>query len=277
MIVTDHLTKDYHSLRAVDGLTLRIAPGEIFGLLGPNGAGKTTAVRMLNTLTRPSSGRAWINGMDIARGNIQVKRIIGVCPQEVNLDRDLTGRQNLRIHGLLHGMKDIAARTEELLAWAGLSDRGNNMVGRYSGGMQRRLSIARSIMHCPKVLFLDEPTVGLDPQTRRGIWDLIRDMNRNGTTILLTTHYIEEAELLCHRVGILSHGKLIILGTPEELKEGRDRVVAEAQVEDVTRYELFESKEQAHRFASGQKGQVLIRDISLEDVFIKLTGEKIDL
>lgn len=276
MIKTKELTKHFGQTKAVDTLNLHIKEGEIFGLLGPNGAGKTTTVRMLNTLTLPTSGTAEIDGLDVVREANKVKRLIGVSPQEINLDRELTARENLRIHGLLHRMEGIEERIEEMLSWTGLLPRADNLLKTFSGGMQRRLLVARSIMHRPRVLFLDEPTVGLDPQVRRQIWDLIRDLNRKGVTILLTTHYIEEAELLCQRVGILSHGKLIALGTPSGLTAEIGRFVVESLDEGVTNYRLFENRQEACQFAQTRGDDVLIRESSLEDVFIKLTGERIE-
>ncbi len=276
MIKLVNLARDFGCLKAVDNISLHIAKGEIFGLLGPNGAGKTTTVRMLTTLIRPTRGQAQVAGFDVVKQPFKVKRLIGVSPQEINLDRDLTGRQNLHIHGLFHRMDRITERVTDLLGWAGLTERANDAVRAYSGGMQRRLLIARSIMHQPQVLFLDEPTVGLDPQIRRAIWDLIRDLNRKGITILLTTHYIEEAEKLCHRVGILSHGKLIALGTPEELKARIGDFVVESLDNGVTNYYLFETRQEAYDFARAKTCNVRIRESNLEDVFIKLTGERME-
>lgn len=276
MIKTEGLTKEFGKIRAVDTLNLHIKEGEIFGLLGPNGAGKTTTVRMLNTLTRPTAGRAEIDGLDVVTSARKVKRLIGVSPQEINLDRELTARENLRIHGLLHRMEGIEERIEELLSWTGLLPRADNLLKTFSGGMQRRLLVARSIMHRPKVLFLDEPTVGLDPQVRRQMWDLIRSLQQEGVTILLTTHYIEEAELLCQRVGILSHGKPVALGTPQELKAETGCFVVESLDGGVTNYRLFESRQDACEFAQTRGDDVLIRESNLEDVFIKLTGERIE-
>jgi len=276
MVKTKELTKHFGQIRAVDSLNLHIKRGEIFGLLGPNGAGKTTTVRILTTLTLPTSGMAEIDGLDVVREANKVKQLIGVCPQELNLDRELTAYENLKIHGLLYRMQAIEERITELLAWCGLADKAHNLLNTLSGGMQRRLLVTRAIMHRPKVLFLDEPTVGLDPQIRRQMWDLIRDLKRQGITILLTTHYIEEAELLCHRVGILNHGRLIALGTPEELKAKVGHFVVESLDNGVTNYRLFDTREEAYNFAGQRVDNVLIRESNLEDVFIKLTGERIE-
>ncbi len=276
MIKIKELTKHFGQIKAVDTLNLHIKQGEVFGLLGPNGAGKTTTVQMLNTLTIPTSGTAEICELDVVKESTKVKWLIGVSPQEMNLDQELTAYENLRLHGLLYKMKEIGQRIDELLSWSDLADRAHSLLKTFSGGMRRRLLVARSIMHRPKVLFLDEPTVGLDPQVRRQIWDLIRDLKRQGVTILLTTHYIEEAELLCHRVGILSHGKLIALGTPEELKARIGHFVVESIDDGVTNYRLFDSREDAYKFAQQRTDDVLIRESNLEDVFIKLTGKRIE-
>jgi ABC-2 type transport system ATP-binding protein len=276
MIKIKELTKHFGQIKAIEGLNLHINQGEVFGLLGPNGAGKTTTVQMLNTLTLPTSGTAEICGLDVVREANKVKRLIGVCPQEINLDKELTACENLRIHGLLHRMEGIQQRINELLGWCGLSERATHLLKTFSGGMRRRLLVARSIMHRPKVLFLDEPTVGLDPQVRRQIWDLIRDLKRQGVTILLTTHYIEEAEMLCQRVGILNHGKLIALGTSSELKAKVGHFVVESLDDGVTNYRLFDRREEAYNFAEKRGDDVLIRESNLEDVFINLTGERIE-
>lgn len=271
------LTKKYHETVALQDLHLEIGAGEIFGLLGPNGAGKTTTVRLLTTLARPTSGEASINGYSVVRHPEAVKRQIGVVPQHTNLDQDLTARENLELHGRLHRMPrgERSVRIRELLAFVDLEDRADEPVGRFSAGMKRRLMIARALMHRPRVLFLDEPTVGLDPQVRRRIWDLIREMNRNGTTILLTTHYIEEAEMLCHRVGILDRGRLIALGTPRELKRRVGEYVVENIAGGETQYRLFAGREEAIRYAAGLSGTVTIRETNLEDVFVELTGRKV--
>lgn len=276
MIKIKDLTKKFGAIKAVDGLNISIKKGEIFGLLGPNGAGKTTTVRMLNTLTRPTSGYVEIAGFNVLKSSLEVKKLIGVAPQEMNLDRDLTGRQNLHIHGLLHKVSSTRREEVDLLKWAGVADRADTIISKYSGGMQRRLIIARSIMHNPHILFLDEPTVGLDPQIRRTIWDMVRDLNENSEmTVLLTTHYIEEAEKLCNRVGILSKGKLIACSTPSELKSRIGKFVVETQDNGSTDYQLFETRDEANRFAETMTNMVNIRESNLEDVFIHLTGKKI--
>jgi len=275
LIRIEGLTKYFDEHKAVDALSLAIGRGEVFGLLGPNGAGKSTTVRMLNTLSLPSEGEATINGFDIVKDAYKIKKIIGVACQELNLDKELTGRENLRIHGLMHRMKDMDRQIEVLLEWTELSDRADDLVQKYSGGMQRRLLIARAILHNPELIFLDEPTVGLDPQVRRQIWDLIRELRHKHVTVVLTTHYIEEAELLCDRIGILDHGRLIALGSPEDLKQQVGRFVVEVRNNGMTHYQLFGSREDACRHAEGLSRDILIRESNLEDVFVHLTGKRI--
>ncbi len=277
MIELHQLTKHYGNIVAVDGLDLEIKKGEIFALLGPNGAGKTTTIRMLTMLTRPTGGRALINGYDVMRDLDRVKKEIGVVPQHMNLDQELTARENLELHGRLHRLPapERRRRIEELLNYVELQDRAGELVSRFSGGMKRRLMIARALMHSPQILFLDEPTVGLDPQTRRKIWDLIRRMNSEGLTVLLTTHYIEEAEVLCHRVGIMDKGRLIALGTPGQLKQRVGEVVVETFKGTDTGYKLFPDRDKALAFAGQLEGDVLIRESNLEDVFVELTGHKV--
>ncbi len=210
MIETINLSKNFGSLAAVKSVNFTVNRGEAFGLLGPNGAGKTTTIRMLTTLLSPTSGTATVSGHDVAGDPLSVKKAIGVVPQMLNLDIDLTAAENLEYHGRLHRMKpaDRTARTGELLHFVGLWDRRDTHVEHLSGGMRRRLLIARGLMHRPAVVFMDEPTVGLDPQARRMIWGLIETLKRSGITILLTTHYIEEADALCDRVGIMRAGEI---------------------------------------------------------------------
>jgi ABC-2 type transport system ATP-binding protein len=205
---------------ALDGLSLEVAPGEIFCLLGPNGAGKSTTVGVLTTRVRPTSGQAWIGEHEVWNDQVAVKLLIGVVPQRPNLDFSLTAREILTYHGAYFGIsaKERNARADSLLEKFKLTDRGNQMVRGFSGGMMQRLSIARAMMHDPQVLFLDEPSAGLDPQTRILLWEIIREYNQAGKTILLTTHNMEEADALCQRLAIIDHGKMIALGTPQELK-----------------------------------------------------------
>jgi ABC-2 type transport system ATP-binding protein len=225
VIETDGLTKVFGGrggeVRAVDQLDLRVTRGEVFGLLGPNGAGKTTTVGMLTTRVIPTGGRAVVGGIDVVRQPAVAKRVIGVVPQTNTLDRSLTVAENLYFHGRYFGMsaKQAHARTGDLLEQFRLADRGKAEVAALSGGMAQRLMVARAIMHHPDVLFLDEPSAGLDPQSRLALWDVIRELHANGQTVVLTTHYMEEAEELCERVAIVDHGKLLALDTPSGLKK----------------------------------------------------------
>ncbi|OPX18838.1 MAG: ABC transporter [Desulfobacca sp. 4484_104] len=275
MIVTEALGKNYQGIIALEGLDLHIRPGEIFGLLGPNGAGKTTTIKILTTLARPTRGRAWINDFDVVRQPLQVKRLIGVCPQEINLDKELSAYENLRIYGQLYRVPDLRTRIRELLELGDQSQRAASLVREFSGGMQRRLLILRALMSRPRVLFLDEPTVGLDPQVRRQLWDLIRHLQAQGITILITTHYIEEAEMLCDRVGILSRGHLIALDTPNALTARVGGYVVESLNGVRRQYILVRDKAAAYAQAQNEPSGVIIRQANLEDVFIKLTGERL--
>ena len=205
---------------ALDGLTLEVQPGEIFGLLGPNGAGKSTTVGVLTTRVKPTAGTAWVGGLNVWERRVDVKRLIGVVPQRPNLDFALTAREVLTFHGAYFGLSagERNARADTLLDRFKLTDRANQLLHGFSGGMMQRLSIARAMMHDPAVLFLDEPSAGLDPQTRLLLSEMIREYNAAGKTILLTTHNMEEADGLCHRLAIVDHGKVIASGTPLELK-----------------------------------------------------------
>jgi len=221
VITTRHLTKKFGKLTAVDDLGLDIPEGEVFGLLGPNGAGKTTTINLLITLLKPTSGTATVNGIDVVKRPAEVRKNIGVVFQEPSVDDLLSGKENLEMHAMLYGMPGELRRrrVEEVLELVELTDRKDDWVKTYSGGMRRRLELARGLMHHPKVLFLDEPTLGLDPQTREHIWKYIaRLAKEERTTIVMTTHYMEEADLLCSRIGIMDHGKIVALGTPKKLK-----------------------------------------------------------
>lgn len=222
MIETKKLTKKFGDLTAVDSIDLKVKKGEVFGLLGPNGAGKTTTISMLSTILRPTRGEATINGHDLKKNRNEVRQSIGIVFQDTTLDEELTGYENMEFHARLYGMpkQEIEKRTMELLELVELTDKRNNPVKNYSGGMKRRLEIARGLLHLPRVLFLDEPTLGLDPQTRRYLWEYIQEMNKKEeVTILLTTHYMEEADVLCDRIAIIDHGKIVALDTPKALKK----------------------------------------------------------
>ena len=222
MIETHDLVKRYNKHNAVDKVSLAIEEGEIFGLLGPNGAGKTTTMMMLTTLREPTSGSAEVNGFDIVKEPAKVRKSIGIVFQDPSSDEILTGYENLKLHGMLYDMPDDLReqRIKEVLALVDLSERKNDLVKKYSGGMRRRLELARGLMHHPKILFLDEPTLGLDPQTREHIWVYIERLAKEEKiTIVITTHYMEEADKLCDRVAIIDSGKIVALGRPKNLKE----------------------------------------------------------
>jgi ABC-2 type transport system ATP-binding protein len=214
------LQRSFGEFRAVDGIDLAVAPGEVYGFLGPNGAGKTTTVRMLVTLLRPTGGRALVAGHDVAREPGEVRKRIGVALQEAALDLLMTGRELMELQATLHGIprKAVAARAAELIDRVGLSQAAERRVGTYSGGMRRRLDLAMALIHAPEVLFLDEPTTGLDPTSRATLWDEVRRLRDEGTTVFLTTQYLEEADQLADRVGIIDHGRIVAEGTPRALK-----------------------------------------------------------
>jgi ABC-2 type transport system ATP-binding protein len=239
-ILMENLVKKFEDTTAVDELNLQIKKGELFGLLGPNGAGKTTTINILCGLLKPTSGLASVGGFNVQKETAKVKELIGVCPQDTPLYGYLTGRENAELFGKLHAMPKgkLKQNLDVLLDKMGLTEDAKRRAGKYSGGMKRRLSLVMALVHDPKIVFLDEPTVGMDPQSRRAVWDFIGDLKKHGKTIILTTHYMEEAETLCDRIGIIDHGKLIAMGTPGELM--------------------------------GKYGAK-----NLEDVFIQLTGRKI--
>jgi ABC-2 type transport system ATP-binding protein len=222
IIETSQLTKVFNGLTAVDKLDVTVESGEIFGLLGPNGAGKTTTINMLCTILKPTAGSAKVNGFDIAKEPNQVRKSIGIVFQDPSIDDRLTGKENLYMHANLYGVPPVEQkeRINRVLKLVELEDRANDLMRTYSGGMRRRLELGRGLLHYPKVLFLDEPTVGLDPQTRDHIWTYIRELKKtHDITIVLTTHYMDEADKLCDRIGIVDHGKLIALDSPPKLKD----------------------------------------------------------
>jgi ABC-2 type transport system ATP-binding protein len=220
-VVTRGLTKRYGDFTAVDGIDLQVETGEVFGLLGPNGAGKSTTIKMLVTLLPATGGTASVGGFDIRRQSDQVRRLLGYVPQALSADGNLTGRQNLEVFAKLYDVpaRERRGRIDEALAFMGLSDAAHKMVNTYSGGMVRRLEIAQTLIHRPRLLFLDEPTIGLDPVARRAVWGHLSDLRtRYGTTLFVTTHYMEEADELCTRVAIMNRGKIVALDTPDALK-----------------------------------------------------------
>ena len=300
VIVTKRLTKKFDRLTAVDALGLRIEEGEIFGLLGPNGAGKTTTLSMLSTLVKPSSGTALVNGYDIVKEPSNVRKSIGFVFQDPSSDDTLTGRENLYLHALMYGVKgsEINGKIDEVLKLVDLQDRQREFVKNYSGGMRRRLELARGLLHQPKVLFLDEPTLGLDPQTREHLWTYIKRLSKEkDVTIIITTHYMEEAERLCDRVAIIDLGKVVVLGTPNALKKkvGGDIItlkiaapnlqairklgyVRKAMVKDDL-LQLTLDNASAHLQeilrAVGKVENVELRSPTLNDVFLHYTGKEI--
>ena len=303
-IVARALTKSYGALTALDSFDLEVEQGAIFGLLGPNGAGKTTLIRIMTTLMRQSSGDVCIEGLDTLRSGCEIRSMIGVVSQENSLDRYLTARENLELHARLHGMEKrlYKRRIDDLLELMGLAGRQKDFPDNFSGGMQRRLVIARALVHQPRVLFLDEPTTGLDPQSRRAVWEYVRSL-AGSMTIFLTTHYLEEAEQLCDRIAIMDHGRLIALGSTQELKErlsgttvyeiefagqGADHYAALLGampcVLDVRQREhkitlTLECWECLSEIVTALNGapvrRISLQERTLEDVFISLTGDKV--
>jgi ABC-2 type transport system ATP-binding protein len=221
ILEVQNLVKKFGDLTAVDGVSFDIQTGEVFSLLGPNGAGKTTTISMLSCLLEPTSGDATIDGHSVTREPMEVKRIIGVVPQEIALYEELSARENLTFWGQMYGLggTNLKTRVTEVLEQIGLTDRAKDKIKTYSGGMKRRVNIGVGLLHRPQLLFMDEPTVGIDPQSRRSILDSVKDLNKAGMTVLYTTHYMEEAEELSHRVGIVDHGKMIAIGTQKELTQ----------------------------------------------------------
>ena len=271
------LVKRFGNKVAVDGVDLDVYNGEIFAFLGPNGAGKTTTVRVLSTLTDFDEGLVKVDGYDIREHPNQAKRRMGVIQQHISLDKDLTVWENMMQHTMYHKIpkSERHNRIDELVRYVGLEEYTNYMVNSLSGGWKKRVSIVCALLHNPKILFLDEPTAGLDIQARRMLWDLIKKLNMDGTTTFLTTHYIEEAEALCHRVGIINNGKIIALGTPQELTDRIGKVAVEHfNNSGKTEYNYFKDRDSANAYAATLTGQerVVIRRTSLEDCFVELTG-----
>jgi len=307
-ILVQNLTRKFKELVAVDNISFSVHQGELFGLLGPNGAGKTTTINVLATLLEPTSGNAAVAGFDVAKSQGDVRKHIGIVFQEPALDTKLTGRENLEFHAMMYKIPKVERkrRIADVLSLVELTDKADVLVENYSGGMKRRLEIARGLIHEPAVLFLDEPTLGLDSQTRRLIWDYIKKLNKErGVTIILTTHYMEEADFLCDRVAIIDHGKIVVLDTPAKLKDalGGDVVCLEVNDEQETLLNRMRSLEwiKAAKHYNGcnlsltmEKAEtripeivsiaeqdkakitsVSIRKPSLEDAFLHFTGRTI--
>jgi len=303
IIRTDNLVKNYGDLAAVDSVNFEVMSGEIFGFLGPNGAGKTTTMNMLSTILKPTAGTAVVNGYDIVRFKNEVRESIGMVFQDPSLDDTLTARENLEFHAVVYHIprSERGRRMKEVLEMVSLSERADDRVETYSGGMKRRLEIARGLLHYPKVLFLDEPTIGLDPQTRNYIWEYIEDLKkREGITIFLTTHYMEEAEH-CDRIAIIDVGRIIALDTPEQLKNdvGGDIIKLTTEDDDAALAELLErypeldmindpecrlcfERDRGEEFVPELIREFGVKIVSinihrptLDDVFLKLTGKEI--
>jgi ABC-2 type transport system ATP-binding protein len=276
MILLDKLRKRYGERMALDGVSLRVAPGELFAYLGPNGAGKSTTLRILSGLCRLSGGRAVVGGADIEADPLGAKRQCGLVGQHTNVDNELSLAENLDIHGRLFGMTaaDRVEQARVLLDYVDLGDRRDQRAGTLSGGMKRRLMIARALMHRPKILFLDEPTVGLDADVRRRLWGLIKTIQAGGATIFLTTHYIEEAEFLADRVAFLDGGRLRALDTPDALKARVGKWAIDRAGPDGMRTDYFPDHEAARRAAQGFCEALTLRRVSLEDAFLRMTGKE---
>jgi len=301
VIEASNLVKRFGELEAVKGVSFSVKEGEIFGFLGPNGAGKTTTINMLCTLLKPTDGQAKVNGYDVIKERSQVRQSIGLVFQEPSLDDYLTAEQNLRFHGYAYGIPKnvLEPRLKELLEMMELWDRRKGKINTYSGGMKRRLEIARGLLHHPRVLFLDEPTLGLDPQTRRRIWDYIHDLRkRENLAIFMTTHYMDEAEN-CDRIAIIDYGRTVALDTLEKLKDGVGGDVISIKTEDneeamrllegqyklkpgiengIISFTVPHGEEFLPKFVSGFPLRLLsigLRRPTLEDVFLKLTGRNI--
>jgi ABC-2 type transport system ATP-binding protein len=298
----EDLAKHFDKVKAVDGVYLDIYKGEIFGLLGPNGAGKTTIIRMLSGLARPTSGKAQVAGFDIVKDSVDVRRIVGVVPQSNVLDRELTVGGNLVFHAKLHRMKKgrYEKTISNVLDLVGLKDKKDSDPITLSGGMKRRLTIAKALVHEPEVLFLDEPTTGLDPQSKRALWDRIQALSEKGITMILTTHYMEEAELLCDRIGIIHKGKIIALDTPSELKKIlkgeaiidiiHDGSLSPKALVDLEFTSKVDPKHDRIRIYTSKKKEAItylftnysekilsvdFHETTLEDVFLHLTGKQL--
>lgn len=279
-VALQNVHKVYNNVPVVNDVSLFIQPGEIFGLLGPNGAGKSTTIRMLTTLTAPTQGELVVAGFDVVRQPFAVKQQIGVVLQQTSVDTDLTIWENMEFHGRMHHIPN-SVRQREIDRWLDyveLRDRQTDLVKTLSGGMKRRLQIARALLHQPQILFLDEPTVGLDPQTRRRLWEIIKGLNQQGMTIVLTTHYMEEVEYLCNRIGIMDTGKLIEMGTLDELRAKHGEGLLMTQMGDRWNYQFFATMEDARHHLDQQpdKTGMMIRPSNLEDIFVELTGRNLD-
>ena len=304
MIDVKDITKSYGDIHAVKGISFSIKAGECYGLLGPNGAGKSTTINMLSTLFPPDSGEIMLDGISTAKSPKAVKKILGIVPQEIALYENLTAWENMIFWGGIYGVKGSALhkKADDLLKWVGLQDRKKEKIKGYSGGMKRRINMACALLHSPKILLLDEPTVGVDPQSRNLIFELIRQLNKEGLTIIYTTHYMEEAEKLCNRIGIIDSGRIIAQGTLDELKQlsgisdvvvidcdhlpdekhlaeklkapvtvtgNTANIIANDARKDLTRYVVACSD------AGYEINRIDVQKANLESIFLKMTGKQL--
>lgn len=281
VIVINDLVKRFDSKVAIDHLNLRVRRGEIFGFLGPNGAGKTTTVRCISTLTDFDEGSISISGHDIRKDQMAAKNCMGVIQQQISLDKDLTVRENMISHAMYHMIRrdERNARISELSDYFELQEYLDKPVDSLSGGWKKRAAIVCAILHDPEILFLDEPTSGLDINARRLLWDIVRSLQGRGTTVFLTTHYIEEAEALCDRVGIIDHGRLIALDEPKALCDSVGSIAVEYMEDGKTKYRYFKNRDDAQAFSASLKmhSDIRIRKTNLEDVFVELTGKSAEV
>ena len=277
MIRIENLKKFYGKVKALDGVDLEVNSGELFAYLGPNGAGKTTTIRILTGLTRLTEGAATLNGHDIEKQSLKAKQQFGLVPQHVNLDSELTVHENLLVHGKLHHMPraTIGPRIDELLDYIELSEKQDVFAKKLSGGMKRRVTIARALLHAPSILFLDEPTVGLDASIRRRIWGLIKKIQQDGVTIFLTTHYIEEAEFLAERVAFIDLGKIVALDSPRNLMNEIGSWAMDSLGPEGMETSYFQTREEARQYAAKNRNGFAVRRVNLEDAFLKMTGKKV--
>ena len=274
MIETKNLTKTFDNFTAVDSLDLKIETGEFFGLLGPNGAGKTTTISLLSTLLLPTKGEILIDGQKLTRNRPNLKRKISVITQEYSMRQDMTMDEIMEYQGRLYFMprREIKERTEELLEFCDLIKFRKRTVRKLSGGMKRKLMVCRALLTEPEILLLDEPTAGMDALSRRQMWNLLRKLNGKNLTILLTTHYMEEAQNLCSRVALMDHGKLEEINTPSGLIDSLGRYAVDVFSGEETRSSYFNSREEAIAYLSGLSGQASLRETTLEDVFVERAG-----
>lgn len=279
-IIGTNLLKRYSKTLAVDNISFEVASGSVTAFLGPNGAGKTTTIGMLTGLLGKNDGKVLYGETEFDRSRPQLKNIIGVVPQHNNIDKDLSVYENLKFHALMFNIENkiIDGKISEILDFTGLTAQKDKKGSELSGGMKRRLVIGRALLHNPKVIFLDEPTTGLDPATRRHIWDFINKINKNlRVTVVLTTHYIEEADKLAHFVYFMDKGKIIKSGHPQKLKDEIGKYTLEIFTNDRIEEEFFNSRQECIDKMSQTKSPAKIREVNLEDVYLKITGRRIDL